>query len=174
MRGGKENLRLPRIGQKMLQWTESIVSAKSGPQPSELLSALAPDSVRLQHPGHALGDVGTPSITDPRSCFVAKAQHHGEQHFTLLYDHAPKVPPGTWNIRSGLAKELHGKAESRWEKVDNNVKLYVQKFASAAEDAIATSALIVGERGHSRRRSREKRRRKTRLMMEQLPSSTAE
>ncbi|KAK5729762.1 hypothetical protein LTS12_027299 [Elasticomyces elasticus] len=52
MRGGKESLRLPRIGQKMLQWTESIVSAKSGLQPSELLSALAPDSVRLQHPGY--------------------------------------------------------------------------------------------------------------------------
>ncbi|KAK1047319.1 hypothetical protein LTR74_017770 [Friedmanniomyces endolithicus] len=61
-RGGKESLRLPRIGQKMLQWTESVFSANCGLRPSELLSALAPDNVRLQHPGYDdEGDIATAS-----------------------------------------------------------------------------------------------------------------
>ena len=75
-------------------------------------------------------------LTDPR------LQDHSRPSTTPIRQvSSPLHTPST----AVSLNTLRVKAESRLEKVDNDVKLYLEKFANAAEKAVATSALIVDE-----------------------------
>ena len=53
LRGGIRTLDVPRIGFRLLQWTDSILSTGNAHKTTaDLLAAWAPQSLRLRHPGY--------------------------------------------------------------------------------------------------------------------------